>query len=731
MSDQDPAGNLRPLAPAGFYLLDLSAPPGLHDSVPLQLILSDIEPRYIAPLLPSQPEVNVSHSSNTESSFREENPREAKSDTRVNIISNEILVPNKHYRLQSTETKKKNVSKDIRKHETKHDVSHIINKIFVDEDNVDLKQPIFSKCLNVNRRIECYLHIKDKPVLPRALAVLPKALKMVNGSIYPVKSLPPRVRFGPVQGVFQKVYQVEADQIVKEAARKETPIFLLRQDEFSVTHIDVTDKEHSNWLSLLPLGNMSTANVWLYEEDDEVYGITTRTISSKTPLALGYSKKYADEHNLTDQPVLNLDYALISQPWWWCEECKKDFGSSTLLTRHIRENHMEKPTIQRKRCPFCARTFRRLFTLRRHKINCTKKPEPENSPSTPKTNYETTETSRNLELCIAPSTEETRTPSDESFQNYTNALDFSTNLFDPDRISNLDISASSKSEPEFVQYSQWLKFDHLDSNEDYSKFCKGLKFDKNKTTFEEPATVTCVYCNQTMTKIKKRRHIRECPARRLDCECGKKFTRKEDFAKHVYFNHNSILGEQSKEETDVRTDTKTLIYKCDDCKLIFKRRGMLINHLWRVHKTKSAEVPLERRVRHYPCSVCPKIYKTAAKRNRHVEVHHPGAPVRAAPIEGARLVSQPARCTACPREYVTKAKLLQHIRAQHPQLATAKAFFGQQKLPQLKSEPPASKRKRELKSYPPATKNKPEVESEPPAKNSAVFSILCADSTCK
>lgn len=46
------------------------------------------------------------------------------------------------------------------------------------------------------------------------------------------------------------------------------------------------------------------------------------------------------------------------------------------------------------------------------------------------------------------SEESHRIPSDESLQNYTNILDISTNLFDSDRISNLDISLN-KSEAEF------------------------------------------------------------------------------------------------------------------------------------------------------------------------------------------------------------------------------------------------------------------------------------------
>lgn len=56
--------------------------------------------------------------------------------------------------------------------------------------------------------------------------------------------------------------------------------------------------------------------------------------------------------------------------------------------------------------------------------------------------------------------EDDRLPSDESFQNYTNGLDFSTNLFDTDRIPNLDISGNSRSETDLNTYGVGNKDDN-------------------------------------------------------------------------------------------------------------------------------------------------------------------------------------------------------------------------------------------------------------------------------
>ena len=65
-----------------------------------------------------------------------------------------------------------------------------------------------------------------------------------------------------------------------------------------------------------------------------------------------------------------------------------------------------------------------------------------------------------LKVNVSMCSEDNKLPSDESFQNYTNGLDFSTNLFDTDRISSLDISGNSRSDNDFNPYS----IDYKDEN---------------------------------------------------------------------------------------------------------------------------------------------------------------------------------------------------------------------------------------------------------------------------
>lgn len=525
---------------------------------------------------------------------------------------------------------------------------------------------------------QSYIHIPDRNVLPRAIAVLPSVLQIRKRDVIaPRRTLPSRTRFGPVIGVKHKMSCSEADELVITATMDKTPLFVQKEENETITHIDVSDRDKSNWIGLLPLGDENTANVWIYEENNELYIITTEAIQSRKQLMLGYSKKYAQEFGLIG-PIKDIETeSVLNAKSWWCYECHRALPSPTQLQRHMNAYHQEYKPIKRRRyrCRNCMLTFSRLFALRRHVAhNCKKKLDKSENIITSDT---LPETSLNSTL----NTDENRVPSDESFQNYSNGLDFPTNLFDTDRIPNLDMSGNSRSEvfnPYILEAENTLANDLGYVNGSLDKTDNSTNNDVEKNYVEqhfEASPLSCPYCNQNIIKGKRRRHVSECPARRFECECKKVFTNKELLAHHIYTEHTNDEQTSVQGQTDVNTttDLNTIEdpkpYKCDQCQHAFKRRGMLINHLWRKHDTVSARVPLERRVRHYPCVACPKLYRTATKRDRHVQLHHPGVSrAGARSVEGGSRTCSPAACPACPREYATRAKMLQHMRRHHPHM---------------------------------------------------------------
>ncbi|XP_063893508.1 PR domain zinc finger protein 10 [Helicoverpa armigera] len=535
--------------------------------------------------------------------------------------------------------------------------------------------------LNNTSAIKNFVHISDRVIPPRALAVLPPVLQLQRRHIISTRrSLPARARFGPVQGIRCKISYSEAVDLVLNATSNKKPLFLVKDknDTDVITHIDTYDKDKSNWIGLLPLGDESSANVWLYEENYELYGITTEILPARKPLMLGYSKQYADSYGLIG-PTKDIDKEPVMQKSWWCHECQHTFPSSKQLQNHTDLYHKEGSIISRRRyrCRQCSKTFSRIFSLRRHTaLNCPVKSEKGNKAIQTEADIEVSQINVNDSIC----SEDNRIPSDESFQNYSNGLDFSTNLFDTDRIPNLDISGS-RCDNDFNPYTLGYKDENgLTNYLDFS--CKIENNSKEELSSpEKPALTSCPYCNQSIVTSKRRQHMSKCPARVFKCECKKVFTSRKLFTEHIWAQHSNANAEKNDTDSknpaeDINTDSTADVksqdpepskYKCEDCELSFKRRGMLVNHLWRVHNMVSAKVPLERSVRTYLCGNCPKIYRTAAKRDRHVQQHHPGAAkVRGQALESGTRVCEPAMCSACPRQYATRAKLLQHQRAQHP-----------------------------------------------------------------
>ena len=138
------------------------------------------------------------------------------------------------------------------------------------------------------------------------------------------------------------------------------------------------------------------------------------------------------------------------------------------------------------------------------------------------------------------------------------------------------------------------------------------------------------------------------------------------------------------------TDYERFTFKCHQCLLGFKRRGMLVNHLVKRHpetplsSVNELNMPILKPSKDYYCQYCNKVYKSSSKRKVHILKNHPGAPLPLSaretngeaanglngpdPTYSATVGSitlQPHRCKQCHRQYASNAKLLQHQRKKH------------------------------------------------------------------
>lgn len=151
------------------------------------------------------------------------------------------------------------------------------------------------------------------------------------------------------------------------------------------------------------------------------------------------------------------------------------------------------------------------------------------------------------------------------------------------------------------------------------------------------------------------------------------------------------------------SDYQRFIYKCHDCQLGFKRRGMLVNHMAKRHPQVSIDsvpelnLPILKAQRYYYCQYCDKVYKSSSKRKAHILKYHPGMdlPMSSRQMSGqppevpglpnasysetvGNVTTHPQRCAWCHKQYASKARLLQHQRKQHTEHLREIEMYNQQ-----------------------------------------------------
>ncbi|XP_076673343.1 PR domain zinc finger protein 10 isoform X2 [Andrena cerasifolii] len=252
-----------------------------------------------------------------------------------------------------------------------------------------------------------------------------------------------------------------------------------------------------------------------------------------------------------------------------------------------------------------------------------------------------------------------------------------------------------------------------------------------ETHKKEDGTFSCPYCQRIFIKYSViRKHIRahhcerkhKCQVcakrfatvdklqmhllkhsdhREFHCaNCGKQFKRKDKLKEHMTKLHNSQTAteEQMSQVTQTKkfvpkinpNDYNRFIYKCHQCLVGFKRRGMLVNHLAKRHPDVAPEsvpelnLPILRQTRDYYCQYCDKVYKSSSKRKAHIVKNHPGAALPPSNRQKesdysdlpnptfsqtvGSITTTPQGCQWCHKQYASKAKLLQHQRKKHSTL---------------------------------------------------------------
>lgn len=236
----------------------------------------------------------------------------------------------------------------------------------------------------------------------------------------------------------------------------------------------------------------------------------------------------------------------------------------------------------------------------------------------------------------------------------------------------------------------------------------------------------CQHCAKRFPTVDKlRMHLlKHSDHREFHCaNCGKQFKRKDKLKEHMTKIHHSqtVNGEQMTQNNQAKkfvpkvnpNDYNRFIYKCHQCLVGFKRRGMLVNHLAKRHPDVAPEsvpelnLPILRQTRDYYCQYCDKVYKSSSKRKAHIMKNHPGAALppsnrqKESEFSGlpnpsfsqtvGSVTTSPQGCQWCHKQYASKAKLLQHQRKKHAHLMEPADQIprSRNRPPQNQNQPPA------------------------------------------
>lgn len=233
------------------------------------------------------------------------------------------------------------------------------------------------------------------------------------------------------------------------------------------------------------------------------------------------------------------------------------------------------------------------------------------------------------------------------------------------------------------------------------RFSEYILMRKHVLTLHRPKRFRCEVCDKMFYSLSKMRlhQLRHTKKKEFLCAvCGRQYKRKDKLTEHLK-THDKKMEETIASEAllselpaSSNQEYQRFIYKCHECTLGFKRRGMLVNHLAKRHPDIQIEsvpelnLPILQEQKFFYCQYCPKVYRTNAKRKLHILKYHPGKELPKGGRQNvsncndvsassftetvATITTEPHFCNWCHRQYASRTKLATHKRKKHPEKIT-------------------------------------------------------------
>ncbi|XP_014468242.1 PREDICTED: PR domain zinc finger protein 10-like isoform X2 [Dinoponera quadriceps] len=587
----------------------------------------------------------------------------------------------------------------------------------------------------------------------------------VTYGVFTKRDIRRRTQFGPIEGVLCPYDGSSFENALPLLYETESGEFL---------KVDVSNENTSNWMRFVrPALTYKEQNLIICQQKDGIVFLTNRNISPKEELKAGPSPDYAIRRNL---PILRPDtkdekeIANQTPAWprldgnfynrrvkvfrgrnikekensqqnkrkeWKCSACSLFFRKSSLLSLHALVHLSSEIKIenQNSTCPQCGSEFHKQSELANHVSQHGRTVPPKAKRLTPLRRYKCSK-------CYKRFTTKIRLQQHLLTHGAEDQKPLPCNICLKRFMNNSALSCHLKTHKENKQVFECPMCRQL--------FCQGAMLkDHIETHRNQDGIFNCPHCQRTFIKYSViRKHIRahhyerkhKCqhcakhfPSvdklrlhllkhsdhREFHCaNCGRRFKRKDKLKEHMTKIHSPQTGEEQMTQKKFvpkvnPNDYNRFIFKCHQCLVGFKRRGMLVNHLAKRHPDVAPEsvpelnLPILRQTRDYYCQYCDKVYKSSSKRKAHIMKNHPGAALppsnrqKESEFSGlpnpsfsqavGSITTTPQNCQWCHKQYASKAKLLQHQRKKHAHLMEPADQIprSRNRPPQNQNQPPA------------------------------------------
>ncbi|XP_055302719.1 uncharacterized protein LOC129568626 [Sitodiplosis mosellana] len=391
-----------------------------------------------------------------------------------------------------------------------------------------------------------------------------------------------------------------------------------------------------------------------------------------------------------------------AKQWFVCQTCQRHFVTAKKLEKHHLSNCSDKESMA-VQCHICLKHLQTPSALSMHI-------KTHNSPSG---------------ICICPFCS----------QRYQSTIVFKEHVKSHMTNGTYKCPHCTKDFPKYSSVRKHIRINHSTvrfvCHECGKDFKSKYKLKEHSLSHSDVREFSCDDCDkQFKRKDKLREHILRIHAKKSFSRNSKKFktnikgesleTSRDEAPAEDYANDEDLLLTEEKDCTvqwssksmqsddelpDVDsteasskprfkpkvppTDYERFIYKCQDCMLGFKRRGMLVNHMAKRHpeiridSIHELNLPILKTERCFYCQYCEKSYKSSSKRKAHILKYHPGQQLPVSTrykneeSENAleqnpsfianigSITTHAHQCKWCYRQYASRSRLLQHKRKDH------------------------------------------------------------------